>query len=214
MTFSSLLTLRGYLNVEIAVTDDNETTPWSKTARNRAISEGYSALWTHGVWLPVTVDIATLDTQLYTVSGIMELERAALLDSTGALIEDVPSAVLRQEGATWVLSVAPLPTGYTLRLYGWTAYKSLFSGDTDTDDLPAEWCYVPLLRAAAICYRQGRAWFARYGSRQTIPPAMNLTLEQLLANQIAAAREFEIECKALADRRPRVGRRLASWRGA
>jgi hypothetical protein len=101
-----------------------------------------------------------------------------------------------------------------MRLYGWTSYKSTFSGDTDEDDLPAEWSYIPLLWAQAVCYGQQRARFVRYGSRQTVPAEMNASGELLLALEAAAVRKFEAECKSLAQMRPRVGYKVTGWRGA
>jgi len=213
-TYTSLATLRGYLNDELAVPADADTAPWSQAYRSRAIGIGYSTLWLRGVWKPVTADLATVSGQeTYTPSGIRILERAALYDSTGALVEDASSATLREEGGTYVLSVAGMAAGYTLRLFGWTAYKSTFSGDGDVDDLDPDFNYIPILKAKAVCYRQALSKFVRYGSRQTVPAEMNVSAEQLLALESSALREFEVECEALAARRPRVGKRITGWRG-
>jgi len=213
-TFTSLAVLRGYLNDELAVPSDSDTSPWTPAFRSRAVSVAYATLWLRGVWKSVTVDLATVSgQQVYTPTGIRTLERAGLYDSTGALVEDVGSATLRDEGGTYTLNVAGLGAGYTLRLFGWTAYKSLFTGDGDTDDLDPDYNYVPILKAKAICYRQQLSKFVRYGSRQAIAPEMNVSAEQLLALESAALREFEVECKSLADRRPRIGKRIAGWRG-
>jgi len=213
-TFTSLATLRGYLNDELAVPSDSDTAPWTQAVRSRAISTGYATLWLRGVWRPVTCDLATVSAQeVYTPSGIRVLERAGLYDQYGALVQDVPSATLRDEGGTYTLNVFPLAAGYTLRLFGWTAYKSMFSGDGDVDDLDPDYNFIPILKAKAVCYRQQLSKYVRYGSRQTLSPDMNVSAEQLLALEASALREFEVECKALADRRPRVGRRMTSWRG-
>ena len=213
-TFTSLATLRGYLNDELGVITDAETSPWSQAFRSRAVSIGYATLWLRGVWKPVTADLATVAGQMvYAPSGIRVLERAGLYDGTD-LIEDVPSATLRDEGGTYTVNVGTVAAGYTLRLFGWTAYKSAFSGDGDTDDLDPDYNFIPILKAKAVCYRQGLSKFARYGSRQTVPAEMNLSAEQMLGLEAAATREFEQECAALAARRPRVGKRLEGWRGA
>ncbi len=213
-TFTPLVTLRGYLNDELAVPNDADTTPWTQAFRSRAVGTGYATLWLRGVWKSVTSDLATVSAQeTYVPTGIRVLERAALYDAKGALVEDIPSATLRDEGGTYTLSVAPLAAGYTLRLFGWTAYKSAFTGDGDVDDLDPDYNFIPILKAKAVAYRQQLSKYVRYGSRQTVAPEMNVSAEQLLALEAAALREFETECKALADRRPRIGRRMTGWRG-
>jgi hypothetical protein len=213
-TATSLATLRGMLNADIGVTDDAETSPYSAALRNRAISQAYADLWVRGVWKPVEVVASTVDDQTkYTVSGIRVLERAQLQDSDGAVVAELPSATLRQEGTGWVLYVAGLPAGYTIHAFGWTAYKSTFSGDGDVDDIDPEWTYVPLLKARSICFRTMEAKYQRYGARQTVPPDLSVTLSDLVSGRQVAEREYADACKTLAALRPRVGRRLAAFRG-
>jgi hypothetical protein len=124
---TTLATLRGYLNDELGVAD-GDTAVYPVALRNRAIAQGYAALYTHGVWLPVQVDVPTVqDTVFYVVSGIRRLGACYLLDDGGFPTDKVP-ALLEQEGASYVLTVPQADTGQTLRLVGWTAYESDFDG--------------------------------------------------------------------------------------
>jgi hypothetical protein len=204
---ATLLQLRTKLNGEVGVVSDAETTPWSTTVRNNAIIDGYAELWRVGVWKPVLQSIATVDDQfIYTLSTIRRLERLELVDS-GGRINSEPRGIVEDDGSgAWHLRlVAPLTNGYILRVRGWTAYKSQLSGDGDTDDLPAEHNRVPLLKAKAILWRIQLGSFARYGTRQAVPPEMNLSIDQLIGLISAAEREFVDEAKVLSGLRPRAG---------
>ena len=203
---STLAELRAKLNGEIGVVDDTEMVPWSQAVRNNAITDGYAALWRQGAWKPTTVDVATADGgRIYSVSDIRRLLRAELLDPDGYLVEKL-RAIIEPDGAgSWELIVPEQAAGYTIRLYGWTAYKSQFSDDDDEDDLDAEHNRVPLLKAKAILLRAQLATFARYGERQALPPEMNVSIDQFLGLIAAAEREFEVECRALAGLRMRGG---------
>lgn len=207
---ATLATLRAKLNGELGVVTDAETSPWSQTVRNNAIKDGYAALWRQGVWKWVTEDVSTADlTRVYALTSLHRLMRAELLDSEGYFVQKM-RAIIEPDGAGgYELIVPEQAAGCTLRLYGWTAYKSQFSGDEDTDDLDAEHNRVPLLKAKAICLRAALASFARYGERQALPPEMNLTVDQLLGLVAAAEREFEVECRSLAGLRLRGGGTMA-----
>jgi hypothetical protein len=204
---TTLAVLREKLNGEVGVLTDAETSPWSTTVRNNAISDGYAALYRNGVWKAVQQDYASADGQLvYATATPRRLNRLELLD-TSLQVVSRPVGFLEPDGSgTTQLSLrAGCAVGYTLRAYGWTAYKSAFTGDSDTDDLDAENNRVPLLKAKAILYRQQLALFARYGERQAIAPEMNATIDQLLGIVAAAEREFTDECRVLANLRVRVG---------
>lgn len=203
---TTLATLRGYLNDELAVADDSETSPFSKTLRNRAISQGYAALWRSKVWKPVQVDVAVTDGSVfYTVSGMRRLGAAYRLGSDGLPLEKVP-ALLEERGASnYVLTIAAMDAGDTIRLEGWTAYASTFASDSSSDDLPDELNRLPLLKAKAICYRKVLSDFARYGTRQIAPPEMNVTVDQIVGIISAAEREFEAEARLVAKQRTRYG---------
>jgi hypothetical protein len=207
---TTLLNLRLALNGEIGVVTDAETTPWTQAVRSAAISAGYAALWRTGVWKSVRQDIASVDGQTtYAAVTPRRLNRIDLLDSSLNIVSR-PVGYIEPDGSgTYQLDLrAACSDGYTLRVYGWTAYKSVFSGDTDPDDLDAEYNRIPLLKAKAILYRQQLSLFARYGERQAVAPEMNMTIDQVLGLVAAAEREFTDECKALANLRPRVGQHL------
>lgn len=206
---ATLLALRQKLNSEMGVTTDAETTPWSTTVRNNAIIDGYAELWRAGCWKPAVQNIATVSASFtYALTSLRRLERLELLDSSSRLIEQ-PKAVIEDDGTGgWQLRLTgnvTIDAGYTMRVRGWTAYKSQFSGDGDTDDLPAEHQRVPLLKAKAILWRIELGRFARFGERQAIPPEMSVTIDGFIAMVAAAEREFEEESRRLASLRPRSG---------
>jgi hypothetical protein len=204
---TTLANLRAKLNGEIGVATDGETSPWSATVRNNAISDGYAALWRNGVWKAVKQDYPTVDGQtVYATCTARRLNRLELLDSSSNVVSR-PEGFLEADGSgtTQLILRSGCASGYTLRVYGWTAYLSTFAGDSTPDDLDAEFNRVPLLKAKAILYRQQLALFVRYGERQAVAPEMNATVDQLLGLVAAAEREFTDECKALANLRPRVG---------
>lgn len=204
---ATLADLRAKLNGEVGVADDGETEPWSQTVRNNAIIDAYAELWRVGVWKPALQDIATDSTvDRYALTSVRRLERLELLDTNLVRVSD-PRGTVEDDGAGGyqVRLVAPLADGYTLRVRGWTAYKSQFSGDGDTDDLPAEHNRVPLLKAKAILWRIALGKFARYGERQAIAPEMNMSIDQLIGMIAAAEREFIDEARVLSRLRPRAG---------
>jgi len=204
---TTLANLRLKLNGEIGVATDGETTPWSTTVRNNAISDGYAALWRMGVWKTARQDYATVEGQtVYATCTARRLNRLELLDSSGNVVSR-PQGFLEPDGSGTVQLIlrAGCAVGYTLRVYGWTAYLSVFAGDSTPDDLDAEYNRIPLLKAKAILYRQQLALFARYGERQAVAPEMNLTIDQILGLVAAAEREFTDECRALSNLRTRVG---------
>jgi hypothetical protein len=204
---ATLAALRAKLNGEIGVVTDADTAPWTVAVRNNAIIDGYAALYRAGVWKPVTQTIATvLDSFVYALTTIRRLDRVDLLDSSSRVIEQL-RAVAEDDGAgAWQLRlVSPVAAGYSIKVRGWTAYKSQLVNDADTDDLPAEHNRVPLLKAKSIIWRIALGSYARYGERQAAPPEMNLTVDQLLALVSAAEREFEEEARRLSNLRPRSG---------
>ncbi len=203
---ATLDALRAVLNGEIGVLTDADPAPWTTTVRNNAISAGYAALWRFGVWKPVKQDITTTtNTFVYPLTTIRRLERIELLDSAGRLVE-MPKGIVEDDGAgAWQLRlIDAVAAGYTLRVRGWTAYKSAFSGGSDTDDLPAEHQRIPLLKAKAILWRIALGKFAKAGERQALPPAMNVSVENLLGMIAAAEREFAEEARQLSRLRPRA----------
>jgi len=207
---TTLVNLRAKLNGEIGVATDAEASPWSAAVRNNAISDGYAALWRNGVWKAVKQDYPTVEGQVvYAAATARRLNRLELLDSSLNVVSR-PVGFLEPDGSgtTQLVLAAGITVGYTLRVYGWTAYLSTFAGDSTPDDLDAEYNRIPLLKAKAILYRQQLATFARYGERQAVAPEMNATVDQLLGIVAAAEREFTDECKALANLRVRVGQPL------
>jgi hypothetical protein len=205
---ATLLQLRTKLNGEIGVTTDGESVPWTTTVRSNAIIDGYADLWRQGVWKAAKQDLtANSDTYTYALTSIRKVNRVEVLDSSGALTSRAIGRV-EDDGAGGYQLVLPTPvaTGYTIRVIGWTAYKSQFSSDSDTDDLAAEYNRIPLLKAKAILYRQQLGQFARYGERQAIPAEMNLTIDQFLGIIAAAEREYDDACRELSNQRPRLGR--------
>lgn len=125
-----LADLRAKLNGELGVLSDSESTPWSVAVRNAAIRDGYAALWREGVWKPVRVDVATSDNgRVYPVSGLIRrVFRVELLEADGTFIQKM-RAVLEPDGSetattSYELIVPPQTSGYILRCYGYTAYRS------------------------------------------------------------------------------------------
>lgn len=204
---ATLAALRGVLNGEIGVATDGDTAPWTTTVRSNAIGAGYAALWRAGVWKPAIQTLSTTtNTFVYALTSIRRLERLELLDSSSRLVEQ-PKGIVQDDGSgAWELrlldAVAP---SLSLRVRGWTAYKSVFANDADTDDLPAEHQRIPLLKAKAILWRVAIGKFAKSGERQALPPGMNVSVESLLALIASAEREFAEEAHALARLRPRSG---------
>ena len=207
---STLLQLRTRLNGEIGVATDAETAPWSVAVRNQAISDGYAELWRVGVWKDAKQDLASVTNQwAYALTSIRRLDRLELLDSSLRLLEEPKGNVELDHAGTNTYRlrlVSPVATGSTISVRGWTAYVSVFASDAAVDDLPTEHVRVPLLKAKAILWRAQLATFARWGEKQSIPPEMNLSIDQFLAMIAAAEREFETEARSLANLRPRTGR--------
>ena len=208
---ATLLQLRTRLNNEVGVLAANDATDSVMTlaARNQAIADGYAALWRAGVWRPVKQDFATVTDQwTYALTSIRKLDRLEVLDSSSRLIER-PRGVIEPDDVTnetyQVRLNAPIRSGLTLRVRGYTAYVSVFANDAAVDDLPAEHIRLPLLRAKAILYRTMMSSFARYGERQAAPPQTNLTVDQILSLVAAAEREFTDEARSLARLRTRTG---------
>jgi hypothetical protein len=205
---ATLLQIRTALNGELGVVTDAETTPWSVATRNQAISDGYAALWRVGVWKPVVQTIATVDNQhLYALTSIRRLERTELVDSTTLRIGELPRGTIEDNGSGgWQLRMGDaVAAGYSLRVRGWAPYVSVFASDAAVDDLPAEHGRIPRLKAKAILYRQELGMFVRYGTRQAVPPEMQVSAEVLLGIIAAAEREFVEEAAKLARLRPRSG---------
>jgi|GEM_PF-6926603 len=202
---ATLATLRERLNGEIGVDTDGSTAPWTTAVRNAAIGDGFAELWRVGVWKPVIQSIATVtDQYVSALTSIRRLERLELVDSSSRIIS-MPRGIVEDDGSgAWQLRlVNPIATGYTLRVRGWTAYKSAFSGDADTDDLPAEHIRVPLLKAKAILYRAQLGRAAQYAQRQALPPEQGTSVDQLMSIVAAAEREFAEEARVLSGLRPR-----------
>lgn len=208
---ATLAAIRANLNSELAVASDAETAPWSVAVRNAAISAGYAALWSARAWKPVVVDLATVEGQnIYSgLTGIRRLGYAEVLDTTGAIVGH-PAARLEADGTGgYRLTVPALAAGLTLRLHGWTAYKSTFTGDTDTDDIEPEFARVPLLKAKAVLFRQQLATFARFGQRQAVRPDMGVSVEQLVGLVTTCEQEWNQAVREMAAQRPRIGHALA-----
>jgi hypothetical protein len=204
---TTLVNLRAILNDELGVpaAQDSEAAPapFPLTLRNRAIAQGYAALWRAGCWKPATQDIATTDdTSSYTTT-IRRLRVVDLLDDTGLYTGSHPPARIEEvtPNSYRLLMGAEIGSGATLRVNGWTAYVSVFASDSAQDDLDTEYNRIPLLKAKAICYRKVLADFARYGERQVVPAEMNVTVDQALGLVAAAEREFAEETRAWAGQR-------------
>jgi hypothetical protein len=201
----TLATLRGYLNAELAVTDDAEASPFSLALRNRAIAQGYAELWRAGCWKPVQQTIAAVTNQSVFSTTVRRLRVIDLLDSASRVVEHPPGRIEETTTGTFELILRmSLATGSSMRVNGWTAYLSVFAGDSTPDDLDDEYNRIPLLKAKAICYRVVLADFARYGTRQSVPPEMNVTVDQALGIVAAAEREFAAETHDWRNLRDRV----------
>lgn len=202
---ATLAQLRARLNAELGISDDASTTPWPQTTRNQAIADGYAELWRVGVRKWAKEEIATAaTTMIYAVSTIRQLARLELLDGSGLVVEQPVGTVRPNGSGGYELALrSPVAGGFTLRLWGWTAYKSTFANDNDTDDLEPEFVRVPLIKARAICYRIELGRFVRYGEQHAVPPPLNATVDQLLAIVAATEREFLAEADAIRDLRRR-----------
>lgn len=206
---TTLLNLRLKLNDEIGVATDAETAPWTTAQRSAAISEGYAELWRAGIWKDTKQDLASVTDQwVYALSAIRKLYRLELLDASSRIIES-PRGIVEPDGAgagTFQLRLQnPLASGATIRVRGWAPYTSIFANDAAVDDLPAEHNRLPILKAKAILYRQQLARFMRWGEAQALEPAMNVSLDGLLAGIAQAEREFAESARTLSAQRPRAG---------
>ncbi|NJD27203.1 MAG: hypothetical protein FIA92_02775 [Chloroflexi bacterium] len=203
---TTLVNLRAKLNGELGVLTDAETAPWATTVRNNAISDGYADLWRQGVWKAAKQDLSSADdTWTYALTSIRKLNRVEVIDGYGTVGEGKARIEEDGVGGYQLVLATPIAVGFTIRVFGWTAYKSTFSGDADTDDLAAEYNRIPLLKAKAILYRQQLSLFARYGERQAVAPEMNVSIDQLVGIISAAEREYADACRELSGLRPRVG---------
>jgi hypothetical protein len=204
---ATLAVLRGKLNGEIGVVTDAETAPWTTTVRNTAISDGYAGLWRSGVWKPTAQTLAAVtDQSVYALTSIRRLKRLELLDTSGRILE-LPNGLVEDDnsGGYQLRLKGTIATGSSIRVLGWTAFKSQFSSDADADDMPAEDNRVPLLKAKSILFRQQLSMFARYGSRQIIPTEMNMTIDQLIGMISACEREYDEQSTRLSGMRQRAG---------
>ena len=206
---ATLGALRIKLNDELGVLTDGEASPWTTAQRNSAISDGYADLWRSGVWRDARQDLATVNDQwVYALTTIRKLYRLELLDAASRILER-PRGIIEPDGSgagTYQLRlVNPIAGGYTLRVRGWAPYTSTFATDAATDDLPAEYNRIPLLKAKAILYRQALSKFMRSAEVQVIRPTMNSSADTILAGIAAAEREYAEACRALSGQRPRVG---------
>jgi hypothetical protein len=130
---TALADLRAKLNGELGVTSDSETAPWPQAVRNNAIRDGYAVLWRQGVWRPAKVDVTTTSVgRIYAVTGIRRLMRAELLDTDGYLVQKLRAIIEPDGEGGYELIVPEQSEGYTIRLYGWTAYTSALP-DADPD---------------------------------------------------------------------------------
>lgn len=205
---TTLANLRAKLNDEIGVLTDAETSPWTQAQRNAAIGEGYADLWRAGVWKDAKQDLSTVSDQyVYTLTSIRKLYRLELLDSSSRVLE-LPRGVIEPafagDGTFRLRLSSPITTGYTLRVLGWAPYKSSFSGDSDTDDLPSEHNRIPILKAKAILYRQQVSKFMRFGEAQSLTPPMNVSLDGMLSGIAQAEREYAECVRELSGQRPRT----------
>lgn len=203
---TTLAALRTKLNGEIGVDNDAETLPWTIAVRNEAIADGYAELWRVGVWKAVTQDFPSdPTTRTYHLTTMREAYRVEIVDQASNIIDLAPFKVEEDgAGGNLLILAVPIAAGFTLHVRGWTAYVAAFASDAASDDLPAEYNRIPLLKSKAILFRRQSARFMRYGERTNAPPEMAISLEALLSGVAAAEREFEIEAKRLANRRPRV----------
>ncbi|MCU0250216.1 MAG: hypothetical protein MUE61_08415 [Vicinamibacterales bacterium] len=125
---TTLANLRAKLNGEIGVISDSETSPWSATVRNNAISDGFAALWRAGVWKPAKQDLTSSSAAYtYALTSIRRLKRADIIDSDGNITGVVKGHVEENgTGGYQLILDSPVADGFTIRVYGWTAYKSTF----------------------------------------------------------------------------------------
>jgi len=205
---TTLAALRAKLNDEIGVLTDAETSPWTTAQRNTAISEGYAELWRSGVWKDGKQDLSTVaDQSVYALTSIRKLYRMELLDDSSRILE-MPKGIVEPafagDGSFRLRLSRPIGSGFTLRVLGWSPYKSVFSGDSDTDDFPAEHSRIPILKAKAVLYRQQLSKFMRFGETQVLQPTMNVSLDGLIAGIAQAEREFAELVRELSGQRPRT----------
>ena len=126
---TTLANLRLKINGELGVLTDSEATPWSMAVRNAAICDGYAELWRSGVWKADKQDYPTVDGQtVYAAATARRLNRLELLDTSNNTVSR-PRGFLEPDGSGTMQLVlhAGCAAGYTLRVYGWTAYSSAFS---------------------------------------------------------------------------------------
>ena len=157
-----------------------------------------------GVARPIVVKVTKVDTNdtmgSLAVVGT-DADGAAQSETITPHNGDTASGITTST-KSWLTVTSITGSGWTTS--GGADQIKVGTGDP-VDDLEEEYNRIPLLKAKAICLRSSLGSFARYGERQSLPPSMNLSIDQFLGIIAAAEREFEVECKMLAGLRLRGG---------
>lgn len=168
MAFKTLDGLRtGGLNDELGLTSDSDTTWGSTTLRNAWITRAIAKLWPQVGRLTRETLTTTTDTQDYTLTSIVDVERLEVMDETTPTL--VASRIrswqhYMDEAAdppTNRLTIPNLQSGRTVRVIGYVPYLIPASAGASCDIPPRlEWLVYAGARVEG--YRWKLNQFANY----------------------------------------------------
>lgn len=202
------------LDLTLGVSGDGDDSLGTTTVRTQAIKVAFARLWPRMGRL-ILQSVTVVDKQLdYTLTAIRDVETIELLNPTGYVLRDEirNMRVLYDETTAGTevrrlrLPAAPvLGTSPTMRVIGYMPYKSEFTGDSDTLDIPVELEWVPVIGARMEVYRRMMNRRANFEQFANLNRDTDVSVAELRAMYQDARLEF---LAAIADhpRDFRVGR--------
>lgn len=208
------------LNVDLGLitstdaTGDVDVSFGTVAERSQAIKVAFARLWPHMARL-VLQSVTAVASQIdYTLTAIRDVEVIELLDTSGIPVRDEirNARVLYDETTVGTevrrvrLPAAAVPgTTPTLRVVGYVPYKSEFSGESDTLDIPVELEWVPTIGARMEVYRRQLNKRANYQQFANLSRDTDVSVAELRSMYLDARSEF---LEAISDHRRdfKVGR--------
>jgi len=147
------------LNDELALASDGDATWGSTTLRNTFIQRAIAKLWPDVGRLTRETFVSTADTQDYTLTSIVDVERLEVLDpTTGVVNSRIRSWQHYLDEAadppTNRLLIPQLATGITVRVIGYVPYLIPATGAATCDIPPRlEWLVYAGARVEAYRYK-------------------------------------------------------------
>lgn len=196
------------LDLTSGTSGDGDNSLGTTTVRTQAIKVAFARLWPHMARL-VIQSVATVASQLdYTLTAIRDVETIEQLDaSTGYVTRDdirnfrnlYDETTAGTEVRRLRLPAAPLTaTTSTLRVIGYQPYKSEFTGDSDTLDIPVELEWIPTIGARMEVYRRQLNKRANYEQFANLSRDTDVTVAELRSMYLDARAEF---LEAISDHR-------------